>query len=137
MPRVALVTGGSGALGQAIVHRFLRDGDTVCVPYIVDAERARLESSLDAATRPRVMLERCDVTDAASLGIVLLVIAILYVNSNMIYTNPVLNIAGYHIFEIQDSDGKTTALICKRAYVRTGSEIDVITVGDYVMLEKQ
>jgi hypothetical protein len=36
----------------------------------------------------------------------------------MIYTNPVLNIAGYHIFEIQGADGKTTALICKRAYVR-------------------
>ena len=67
MPRVALVTGGSGALGQAIVHRFLRDGDTVCVPYIVDAERARLESSLDAATKPRVMLERCDVTDDAAM----------------------------------------------------------------------
>ena len=67
MPRVALVTGGSGALGQAMVHRFLRDGDTVCVPYIVDAERARLESSLDAATRPRVMLERCDVTDDGAM----------------------------------------------------------------------
>jgi len=65
--RVALVTGGSGALGQAIVHRFLRDGDTVCVPYIVDAERAHLEASLDAATKPRVTLERCDVTDEAAM----------------------------------------------------------------------
>jgi len=68
MARVALVTGGSGALGQAIVHRFLRDGDTVCVPYIVDAERARLESSLDAATRPRVMLEHCDVTSDGAMA---------------------------------------------------------------------
>jgi len=65
--RVALVTGGSGALGQAIVHRFLRDGDTVCVPYIVDAERAHLQASLDAATTPRVTLERCDVTDDAAM----------------------------------------------------------------------
>ena len=100
-----------------------RDGDTMS--YIV------------TYLLPFLAVKLNDVTDAASLGIVLLVIAILYVNSNMIYTNPVLNIAGYHIFEIQDSDGKTTALICKRAYVRTGSEIDVITVGDYVMLEKQ
>jgi NAD(P)-dependent dehydrogenase (short-subunit alcohol dehydrogenase family) len=68
VPRVALVTGGSGALGQAIVHRFLRDGDTVCVPYIVDAERTRLEASLDAATKPRVMLERCDVTDDSAMA---------------------------------------------------------------------
>ena len=68
MPRVALVTGGSGALGQAIVHRFLRDGDTVCVPFIVDAERTRLEASLDAGARARVMLEHCDVTDDAAMA---------------------------------------------------------------------
>src|SRR5919198_6025412 len=67
MPRVALVTGGSGALGQAIVHRFLREGDVVCVPWIVEAEHARLEASLDATTRGRVMLERCDVSDDAAM----------------------------------------------------------------------
>ncbi|HTO10526.1 MAG TPA: SDR family NAD(P)-dependent oxidoreductase [Candidatus Binatia bacterium] len=68
MARVALVTGGSGALGQAIVHRFLREGDTLCVPWVVDAERARLDASLDAGTRARVMLERCDVTDDAAVA---------------------------------------------------------------------
>lgn len=68
MARVALVTGGSGALGQAIVHRFLRDHDTVCVPWIVDAERARLAGSLDETQRARVLLERCDVTDDAAMA---------------------------------------------------------------------
>lgn len=85
---------------------------------------------------PFLAVKLNDMTDIGSLGMVLLVIAILYVNSNMIYTNPVLNIAGYHVFEIHDADGKTTALICKRAYIRTGSEIDVISLGDYVLLEK-
>jgi hypothetical protein len=86
---------------------------------------------------PFLAVNLSDMTDVASLGTVLLVIAVLYVNSNMIYTNPVLNIVGYHIFEILDADGKTTALICKRAYIRTGSEISVISVGDYVLLEKK
>jgi hypothetical protein len=86
---------------------------------------------------PFLAVKLNDVTDVGSLGMVLLVIAILYVNSNMIYTNPVLNIAGYHVFEIHDADGKTTALICKRTYIRTGSEIDVISLGDYVLLEKK
>src|SRR5215831_1215181 len=73
-----------------------------------------------------------DVADVGSLGVVLLVIALLYVNSNMIYTNPVLNVAGYHTFEIEDPGGKRSALICKRSYIRTGSEIDAISVGNYV-----
>lgn len=86
---------------------------------------------------PFLAVKLNDVTDVGSLAMVLVVIAILYVNSNMIYTNPVLNVAGYHVFEIHDADGKTTALICKRAYIRTGSEIDVISLGDYVLLEKK
>lgn len=68
MPRVALVTGGSGALGQAITHRFLADGGVVCVPWIVEHERERLEASVDAGARGRLMLERCDVGDDAAMG---------------------------------------------------------------------
>jgi NAD(P)-dependent dehydrogenase (short-subunit alcohol dehydrogenase family) len=65
--RVVLVTGGSGALGQAITQRFLADGAVVCVPWIVDKERARLETSVDTAARPRLLLERCDVGDDAAM----------------------------------------------------------------------
>ena len=68
MPRVALVTGGSGALGQAIVHRFLHEGDIVCVPWIVESERERLQASVDAAARARLTLERCDVSDEAAMA---------------------------------------------------------------------
>jgi NAD(P)-dependent dehydrogenase (short-subunit alcohol dehydrogenase family) len=71
VPRVALVTGGSGALGQAITHRFLADGAVVCVPWIVEPERQRLEASIPASARSRLMLERCDVgNDAAMAGLV-------------------------------------------------------------------
>jgi NAD(P)-dependent dehydrogenase (short-subunit alcohol dehydrogenase family) len=65
--RVALVTGGSGALGTAITRRFLAGGATVCVPWIVEGERTRLEAAVDAAARSRLMLERCDVGDDAAM----------------------------------------------------------------------
>ena len=68
MPRVALVTGGSGALGQAITHRFLADGAVVCVPWIVEQERERLQASVDAPARSRLMLERCDVGNDAAMA---------------------------------------------------------------------
>jgi NAD(P)-dependent dehydrogenase (short-subunit alcohol dehydrogenase family) len=67
MAPVALVTGGTGALGQAIVHRFLADGAAVCVPWIVEAERQRLEASVDASARGRLLLERCDVGDDGAM----------------------------------------------------------------------
>jgi NAD(P)-dependent dehydrogenase (short-subunit alcohol dehydrogenase family) len=71
VPRVALVTGGSGALGQAVTHRFLADGAVVCVPWIVEHERERLQASVEAPARTRLMLERCDVgSDAAMAALV-------------------------------------------------------------------
>jgi NAD(P)-dependent dehydrogenase (short-subunit alcohol dehydrogenase family) len=65
---VALVTGGSGALGQAITHRFLADGAVVCVPWVVEHERERLEASVPAAARPRLMLEHCNVGDDVAMA---------------------------------------------------------------------
>jgi NAD(P)-dependent dehydrogenase (short-subunit alcohol dehydrogenase family) len=68
MPRVALITGGSGALGTAITRRLLADGAVACVPWIVEAERQRLEASIGGSARERLMLERCDVADDAAMA---------------------------------------------------------------------
>jgi NAD(P)-dependent dehydrogenase (short-subunit alcohol dehydrogenase family) len=67
MARMALVTGGSGALGQAITHRFLGEGAIVCVPWVVEHERERLQASVAAADRGRLMLEHCNVGDDAAM----------------------------------------------------------------------
>lgn len=86
---------------------------------------------------PFLAVKLNDLSDVLSLAIVFGVIGLLYVNSNMIYTNPILNIIGFHVFEIEDADGKTSALISKRSYIRTGSEVNVVSIGDYVLLERK
>lgn len=65
--RAAIVTGGSGALGQAVTLRLLGDGAHVWVPYVVDAERARLASRVPAAQVARLTLVPADVTDTAAM----------------------------------------------------------------------
>lgn len=66
--KVALVTGGTGALGQAVTRRFLADGATVAAPFIVDAERDRLQAGVDAAAKDRLLLVRADVTDERAVA---------------------------------------------------------------------
>ena len=68
MPRAAIVTGGTGALGQAVTLRLLADGGAVAVPWVVDKEREVLTSRVPAAARDRLFEVRCDVTDAAALA---------------------------------------------------------------------
>lgn len=44
--RVAIITGGTGALGRAVTEQFLVSGAKVAVPYIVDAEVPMLHERL-------------------------------------------------------------------------------------------
>ena len=66
--RVAIVAGGTGALGQSICLAFLSAGDTVCVPFAVPEEAVALRARLGPAEAPRVDAVPCDVTDEAAVN---------------------------------------------------------------------
>jgi len=60
--RVAIVTGGSGALGRAVVENFLVAGAKVAVPYIIDAEVALVEQRLgNRFPSAQILMRKCDV----------------------------------------------------------------------------
>lgn len=86
---------------------------------------------------PFLNVNFADLQDTTSLAILLFVIGVVYINSNMIHINPILNLRGYHIFEVHSDDGKISALICKRQYIRNGSSLSVVSLGDYLLLEKK
>src|SRR5881396_4192088 len=65
--RVAIVTGGTGALGQAVTLRFLTEGAIVAVPYAVETERDELRARATGAERDRLVTEPVDVTDLAAM----------------------------------------------------------------------
>jgi NAD(P)-dependent dehydrogenase (short-subunit alcohol dehydrogenase family) len=64
--RVAIVAGGSGALGQSVVLRFLKDGATVAVPWLVPEEWASLQGRVDTGQAPRLHGARVDVVNDES-----------------------------------------------------------------------
>jgi NAD(P)-dependent dehydrogenase (short-subunit alcohol dehydrogenase family) len=65
--RVAVVAGGTGALGQAVTLRLLADGATVAVPYAVEEERQRLAQRVTDADRQRLVLQPVDVLDVKAM----------------------------------------------------------------------
>jgi len=65
--RVAVVTGGTGALGQAVTVRLLADGAIVAVPYAVEDERERLMQRVAAADRQRLIVKSVDVIDVKAM----------------------------------------------------------------------
>jgi NAD(P)-dependent dehydrogenase (short-subunit alcohol dehydrogenase family) len=64
--RIAIVTGGTGALGRAVVENFLGAGAKVAVPYVVDAEVPLLQRQLgDRFPASQIFLKKTDVGDEA------------------------------------------------------------------------
>ncbi len=62
MDRTALITGGTGGLGTAVVERFLADGWRVVVPWIAEKELERLPA------RDGLELVRADLFDLGSVA---------------------------------------------------------------------
>ncbi len=67
--RVAIVTGGTGALGQSVVLRLLQDGASVAVPWLVPEEWESLERRVENAQLGPLYGARVDlVTDQDALA---------------------------------------------------------------------
>jgi NAD(P)-dependent dehydrogenase (short-subunit alcohol dehydrogenase family) len=61
MERTAIVTGGTGGLGSAVVERLIADGWRTCVPWVVERELERLPP------RDGLELMNADLFDAESV----------------------------------------------------------------------
>ena len=78
-----------------------------------------------------------EVPDIISVIILLAVLALVYTNSNLIYMNPILNLAGHHIFDVESKTGKQVAIITMRDVISSDSNLSVVSLGDYVALERR
>ena len=65
MERTAIVTGGTGGLGSAVVERLIADGWRTCVPWLVERELERLPA------RDGLELMKADLFDAESVKAVI------------------------------------------------------------------
>lgn len=77
-----------------------------------------------------------DARQLIALAAFFVILAYIYINANMIYVNPTLNLLGYHLYEITLQDGETYNLIA-RGRVRRGATLTFVTVGDDILLQKR
>ena len=71
----------------------------------------------------------------AALLVFIGVLLILYVNSNMIYINPMFNLVGYHLYEITiQSDQMSHYLIARRG-IKPDQMLYFVEISDNVYLE--
>ncbi|HEY2107399.1 MAG TPA: SDR family NAD(P)-dependent oxidoreductase [Candidatus Binataceae bacterium] len=67
--KVAMITGGTGALGRAVAERFLGEGAKVVIPYIIDAEVPMLEQRLGGRfPKTNQLVSKVDVSNTDQLA---------------------------------------------------------------------
>ena len=66
--RIAIVTGGAGALGGAVTGRLLADGARVCVPLELAAHGDALRGRIAGADRDRLFTDVVDLTDLDAMN---------------------------------------------------------------------
>jgi hypothetical protein len=117
----------------AIVKRL---GDHSVVVQQTSAKDGEAMSYVVTYLLPFLGLDSTNRADQISLAVFLLVVAVLYVSSNLIHMNPMLNLLRYRILELDSDDGKRSILLTKRSYIRPGTRINAVSLDDLILLEK-
>lgn len=130
---------GVAAVSVLLLLIYLKRSSTLAVDHItierISGKDTEALSYIVVYLVPFLDIKLDEVTSAISLLLLLLVLAVIYVNSNLIYINPTLNLLGYHLFEIELEEGKTSALLSKRRFIERRTAISVVSLGEQILLE--
>lgn len=130
-----LGVGGLGLLGISVYFRLSRRlNPTRITVASVQRRDAEAMSYIVSYIIPFLAMPFQSLEEALSLGVFFFVIGILYVNSNMIHINPMLNLSGYHLFEISVNSGATYSLITRREVIR-GDTVSAVKASNGIFLE--
>jgi hypothetical protein len=123
----------------AVLYVFIRTGKSLATTQIVVKEHVARDgdamSYIVTYLVPFLDINFTELDNVIGLGIIFFVLGILYVNSNMIYMNPVLNLVGFHIFDTRTSDDRPLVLITRRSFLASDVQLSVALFGDYTGLE--
>lgn len=73
--------------------------------------------------------------ERAALALFVLLIAVLYVRSELFYINPLLALVGYRLFQVTTPAGASVVLISKRRFLASDTNLRSRRLSDYVHWE--
>lgn len=83
---------------------------------------------------PFLELDLGSYIDSIIILFIFVILAVIYINSNMIYINPMLSVFGYKIYEIISETNDVYILITKKSKLPVGGSLDVYDLGSNVKM---
>jgi len=133
---VGTVLIGTIALSLPILIKFskkLRNIRILTIKEKNDISHAYLEYIITYII-PFIQQEYTSLEDAVPVLILMLVIMYIYIRSNLIYINPMLNLMGYNLFKFQDEHGNTYILLTKEKDILRNVKIKVVEFSENIVI---
>lgn len=73
--------------------------------------------------------------ERGALGLFVLLIAVVYIRSELFYINPLLALAGYRLFQVTTPGGASVVLLSRRRFLRSQTKLNVRRLSNYVYWE--
>lgn len=70
-----------------------------------------------------------------ALGLFVLLVAVLYVRSEMFFVNPLLALFGFRLFDVETPSGTPVVVVCRRRFLPNGTDLKARRLGEYVYWE--
>lgn len=86
---------------------------------------------------PFVSFSLASVQQAVALSVFFGVLFLIYVRSNMIYINPMLNMVGYHLYEVEIEHDPSPRFYITHQRLKRGDDIHFTPLSDDIYLEKR
>jgi hypothetical protein len=73
--------------------------------------------------------------ERGALGLFVLLIAVLYVRSELFYINPILALVGYRLFQVTTPTGTSVVLVTRKRFLQSNITLSARRLSDYVYWE--
>ena len=70
-----------------------------------------------------------------AVGVFIALIALFYIRGEMYFLNPLLDVVGYRVFEVQTADGSAVILITKRRHIGDQASLRPVPLSDDIYWE--
>lgn len=137
MALIPVIVGTTALTGLAIFMRWVRgSADRREVVVSVQRKDAEVMSYIVTYIIPFIGLDLSSFANLFSLCLFFCMLMIIYINTNLIHINPMLNMFGYHIYEIENNSGEIQTIISKKSRLINKDKLRLVMIGDNLFMEK-
>src|SRR6266567_4778845 len=79
----------------------------------------------------------CSWEQIAAIIVFMVALLLVYVNSNMIYINPMLNLIGYHLYEVTLEHSELSHYLIIRDRIVRGERLHLVKIGESIFLGRR